>query len=142
MLTPASRQMSISRLASLTSLAPQALKNSLPPPKVPVPSVSTGTLNPELPSCRYSICSPLGCAILSAKKIPQVAPGDLFHAAWARALAARSLCRGLLLHLHAMRVALAVAVLVRVACVPGLLLVLVAPLVPRVAEVRLVLVAP
>src|ERR1051325_7645083 len=55
MFTPASRQMSIRRLASFASLAPQALKNSLPPPKVPVPSVSAGTRNPELPSCRYSM---------------------------------------------------------------------------------------
>ena len=55
MVRPASRQMSTSRVASATSLAPQALKNSLPPPNVPVPKLNTGTLNPEPPSCRYSI---------------------------------------------------------------------------------------
>src|SRR5882672_3207070 len=52
---PASRQMSTSRVASATSLAPQDLKNSLPPPKVPVPRLNAGTLNPEPPSCLYSI---------------------------------------------------------------------------------------
>src|SRR3954471_21072371 len=55
MVRPASRQMSTSRVASATSLAPQALKNSSPPPKVPVPRLSAGTLNPEPPSCLYSI---------------------------------------------------------------------------------------
>src|SRR5262245_59330384 len=54
---PASRQTSTSRVASATSLAPQALKNSLPPPKVPVPRLSTGTLKPEPSSCLYSIRS-------------------------------------------------------------------------------------
>lgn len=53
--TPASRQMSTSRVASLTSLAPQAPKNSPLPPNVPVPNVSAGTLKPELPSLRYSM---------------------------------------------------------------------------------------
>src|SRR5258706_16123085 len=52
---PASRDTSTSRVASATSLAPQALKNSLPPPKVPVPSVRTGTLSPEAPNCLYSM---------------------------------------------------------------------------------------
>src|SRR6187549_3494772 len=52
---PASRQMSTRRVASLTSLEPQALKNSLPPPKVPVPKVSAGTMKPEAPSLRYSM---------------------------------------------------------------------------------------
>ena len=47
--------MSTSRVASATSLAPQALKNSLPPPNVPVPKLSTGTLKPERPNCRYSM---------------------------------------------------------------------------------------
>src|SRR6185295_916832 len=56
MLSPDSRQMSTSFFASATSLAPQALKNSLPPPKVPVPSVSAGTIRPEPPSFLYSIC--------------------------------------------------------------------------------------
>src|SRR3954451_14839650 len=55
MLIPASRQMSISRVASATSLLPQALNSSPWPPKVPVPKVRTGTLSPEPPSCRYSI---------------------------------------------------------------------------------------
>src|SRR6185369_10597303 len=54
MLTPASRQMSTRRFASATSLAPQALKNSLPPPNVPVPNVSAGTIKPDAPSCLYS----------------------------------------------------------------------------------------
>ena len=53
--TPASRQMSTRREASATSLAPQALKNSPFPPKVPVPKVSAGTFNPEPPSFLYSI---------------------------------------------------------------------------------------
>src|SRR5258706_13105031 len=52
---PASRQTSTSRVASATSLAPQDLKNSLPPPKVPVPRLNTGTLKPEPPSCLNSI---------------------------------------------------------------------------------------
>src|SRR5271154_6028254 len=60
MVRPASRQISTSRVASATSLAPHALKNSLPPPKVPVPRLSTGTLKPEPPSCLYSICSSSG----------------------------------------------------------------------------------
>ncbi len=50
MVRPASRQMSTSRVASATSLAPQALKNSLAPPNVPVPRLSTGTIRPERPS--------------------------------------------------------------------------------------------
>src|SRR5580765_703528 len=58
MLTPASRQMSTRRVASLTSVAPHALKNSLPPPKVPVPKLRTGTLKPESPSRRNSIEPP------------------------------------------------------------------------------------
>src|SRR5258705_13794254 len=52
---PASRQISTSRVASATSLAPHALKNSLPQPKVPVPRLNAGTLKPEPPSCLYSI---------------------------------------------------------------------------------------
>src|ERR1700749_4394275 len=58
MLSPASRQISTSRVASATSLAPQALKNSFPPPNVPVPKLSTGTFNPDPPSCLYSISAP------------------------------------------------------------------------------------
>ena len=43
---------------SATSVAPQALKNSLPPPKVPVPNVNAGTFRPDAPSCLYSMpCS-------------------------------------------------------------------------------------
>src|SRR5262245_53026894 len=56
MVTPASRQMSTIRVASLTSFAPHGLKKSVWPPNVPVPKVRTGTFNPELPSCRYSMC--------------------------------------------------------------------------------------
>src|SRR5262245_26384644 len=54
-LTPASRQMSINRFASATSVLPQARKNSFPPPKVATPKLRTGTFNPEPPSCLYSI---------------------------------------------------------------------------------------
>src|SRR5436190_9688222 len=56
MLAPASRHTSTRRFASATSLAPQALKNSLPPPNVPVPNVSAGTMSPDAPSCLYSNC--------------------------------------------------------------------------------------
>jgi hypothetical protein len=52
-------QMSIKRLAPSASVVPHALKKSLPPPKVPVPKLSTGTLNPDPPNCRYSIVNPL-----------------------------------------------------------------------------------
>src|SRR5262245_29994521 len=55
MLRSASRQTSTRRVASATSLAPHDLKNSLPPPKVPVPRLSTGTLKPEAPSRLNSI---------------------------------------------------------------------------------------
>src|SRR5579864_1931757 len=58
MFSPASRQISTSRVASATSLDPQALKNSFPPPNVPVPKLRTGTFNPEPPNCRYSIFIP------------------------------------------------------------------------------------
>src|SRR5271154_661969 len=47
--------MSTRRVASATSLAPQALKNSLPPPNVPAPKLSTGTCRPEWPSCLNSM---------------------------------------------------------------------------------------
>src|SRR5262245_47587395 len=53
--TPASRQMSTRRVASATSVEPQALKSGVVPPKVPVPRQSAGTLKPEPPSRRYSI---------------------------------------------------------------------------------------
>src|SRR5215813_9998537 len=55
MLTPASRQRPMRRLASSTPVDPQALKNSVPPPKVPVPKHSAETLSPESPSSLYSI---------------------------------------------------------------------------------------
>src|SRR5580700_5735159 len=58
MFSPASRQISTSRVASATSLAPQALKNSSPPPNVPVPKLNTGTFSPDPPNCLYSIFIP------------------------------------------------------------------------------------
>ena len=47
---------SVSRTRSelAMSRAPQALKKSLPPPNVPVPRLSAGTMNPDAPSCLYS----------------------------------------------------------------------------------------
>src|ERR1700683_798018 len=51
MFSPASRQISTSRVASATSLAPQALKKSVPPPNVPVPKLSTGTFKQSVPRC-------------------------------------------------------------------------------------------
>src|ERR1035437_8045052 len=54
-LTPASKQMSIRRVASATSVLPHALKNSLPPAKVATPKLRAGTLRPEPPSKRYSM---------------------------------------------------------------------------------------
>ena len=61
MVRPASRQMSTSRVASATSLAPQALKNSLPPPNVPVPKLRTGHLEAraaELSVFHLCLCYP------------------------------------------------------------------------------------
>ena len=55
MVRPASRQMSTRRVASATSVLPQAPNSSPLPPKVPVPKLRTGTLKPELPRKRYSI---------------------------------------------------------------------------------------
>src|SRR5258706_15324997 len=52
---PASKQISTRRLASATSVVPQARQNSLPPPKVPVPKLRIGTLSPEPPSCLCSM---------------------------------------------------------------------------------------
>src|SRR5580658_3961787 len=52
---PASKQISMRRRASATSVSPQALKNSFPPPKVPVPKQSTETLRPEPPGKRQSM---------------------------------------------------------------------------------------
>ena len=57
MLSPASRHTSTRRVASATATAPQGLKNSLPPPNVPVPRVSTGTKRPDPPSCLNSMCA-------------------------------------------------------------------------------------
>src|SRR5689334_14246674 len=54
---PLSRHRSINRAASFTCVLPHALKKSLPPPKVAVPKLNTGTRSPELPNCLYSITS-------------------------------------------------------------------------------------
>src|SRR5215831_7633383 len=54
-LMPESRHKLMRRLASSTPVEPQALKNSLPPPKVPVPKHNAETLSPESPSILYSI---------------------------------------------------------------------------------------
>src|SRR5581483_11929683 len=48
-------QISIRRVASLTSVSPHARKNSSPPPKVPAPRHRTGTWRPLFPNCRNSI---------------------------------------------------------------------------------------
>src|SRR5436190_14036574 len=86
---PASRQTSTRRVASATSVAPQALKNSLPPPKVPVPRLKTGTLNPEPPSCRYSmVFVPVLDATISVLHRVKVAEPGL------RVLAGLPECRG------------------------------------------------
>src|SRR5258707_1145843 len=58
-LRPASRQTSMRRVAPTTSLEPQALKNSLPPPNVAVPRLNTGTMSPDPPSCLISIAMAL-----------------------------------------------------------------------------------
>src|SRR5271165_3734626 len=55
MVNPASRQMSINLVASSTPFVPHALKNSFPPPNVPVPKVRTGTLKPEPPKNLHSM---------------------------------------------------------------------------------------
>src|ERR1700691_4687759 len=54
-LTPASKQTSISRLASAAWVEPHALKKSVAPPTCPVPKESAETLRPEPPSSRYSM---------------------------------------------------------------------------------------
>src|SRR5687768_5119381 len=59
-LAPASRQMSIRRFASATSLLPHAENSGPLPPNVPAPKPSTGTLKPELPRKRVSISKSLG----------------------------------------------------------------------------------
>src|ERR1035441_1931039 len=51
--------MSRSRRASSTSVAPHALKNSVPPANVAVPKLRAGTLRPEPPKSRYSMS--VGC---------------------------------------------------------------------------------
>src|SRR5205823_3814583 len=51
----ASRQMSIRRAASATSVSPHALKNSLEPPNVAAPKLRAETLRPEPPRSRYSM---------------------------------------------------------------------------------------
>src|SRR6266567_7940126 len=56
---PASRQISIRRAASATSVSPHALKNSLAPPKVAAPKLRAETLRPEPPSSLYSMA--FGC---------------------------------------------------------------------------------
>src|SRR3954471_23195791 len=58
MVNPASRHRSTSRFAPAASVSPHVLKNSVPPPKVPVPKLNAGTLSPERPSCRNSIVCP------------------------------------------------------------------------------------
>src|ERR1700742_137816 len=55
---PASRQMSIRRRASTTSVVPH-FENIFTPPNVPVPKLKTGTFRPLRPSKRYSISIPL-----------------------------------------------------------------------------------
>lgn len=54
--TPASRHRCTIRVASSTWVLPQVLKNSVPP-KVPVPKLRTGTINPDCPDCLYSMFS-------------------------------------------------------------------------------------
>src|SRR5690242_5911940 len=53
--TPASTHRFTMRVESFTSVLHHALKNSVPPPNVPVPKLNTGTRSPEFPSCLYSI---------------------------------------------------------------------------------------
>src|SRR4051794_11705167 len=57
-LTPASMQTSTNLRASFTSVSPHALKNSVPPPSVPVPKHKTGTCRPERPSDLNSMRAP------------------------------------------------------------------------------------
>src|SRR6185312_7113346 len=58
-LIPAPMQMSTIFRASSTSVVPHALKNSLLcPPNVPHPKQSSGTFNPDRPSCLYSTRPP------------------------------------------------------------------------------------
>src|SRR6187399_557193 len=70
-LRPASRQMPTSRDAPAAPVDPHALKNSVPPPNVPVPRLSTGTLNPELPRVLYSIATVVSsphCIVYRSKR--------------------------------------------------------------------------
>src|SRR5437868_446627 len=55
MFSPASRQISTSRVASPAPAFPHDLKSSPVPPNVPVPRLSAGTLRPDPPSCLYSM---------------------------------------------------------------------------------------
>src|SRR3954466_7569648 len=61
-------QMSTILRASATSaVAPHASKNSLLPPKVPHPKHNSGTLSPDLPSCRYSMPHRMPAALNSLR---------------------------------------------------------------------------
>src|SRR5947207_2095090 len=51
---PCSRQRSTMRVASAACVEPQPA-DPLLPPNVPVPKLSSGTKNPERPSCRCSM---------------------------------------------------------------------------------------
>src|SRR3954470_1845417 len=64
--------MSTSRVAPAASVSPHDLKKSPPPPNVAAPKLSTGTLNPEAPSCRYSIvrCSRRVLGLSGAVQVP------------------------------------------------------------------------
>src|SRR4051794_31056720 len=57
MLQPASSATSTSSVASLTSVAPHFLRNSLPPPKVAVPRMSAGSSGPSRQACDIPLCS-------------------------------------------------------------------------------------
>src|SRR5450432_1616860 len=61
--------MSTRRVASATSVDPHALKNSPPPPKVAVPKQSTGTFNPDRPSCLNSIMQEYSQPAVGAKSL-------------------------------------------------------------------------
>src|ERR1700677_4438015 len=55
MFRPASKAMSTSLVASLTSVTPKARISSFLAPNVPVPRQRAGTFNPEPPSCLNSM---------------------------------------------------------------------------------------
>src|ERR1700692_2479218 len=67
--TPASRQMSASRRASVASVLPHAARRPTPP-KVPVPKLSAGTVRPDNPKRRYSIYILLVLIWLALSVIP------------------------------------------------------------------------